>query len=274
MLCLEELLVRHMLAQQHYLLGGEHTAVLLLSDVDHILEEREGLGFKMSPLVVVHLGHQSLGHGHIVVVPVAVGEAQGGYVRLLHKVLKLVKLVHCVHCYKDCTDPGTGEEEGKPVRHIGCPHSYVVAPLYSYSQKSLCQKVHTVVELGIGKAQVPVRVDQELVLRVFFSLVSEHLAQSHIKHGLSLERCVNHSQNLGRLFAYRVEVMGNDGVVVDAVPFGKLILLLAVDNFNLSLHHIDEFLSLVGGKVHILVGIGEHINHEWIHVPASLVVGQ
>ena len=107
LLCLKELLVRHMLAKEHYLLGGEHAPVLLLSDVDHVLEEGEVLGFKVSSLVVVHLGHQSLGHGHVVVVPVAVGEAQGGYVRLLHKVFKLVELVHGVHCYKDCSDTGT-----------------------------------------------------------------------------------------------------------------------------------------------------------------------
>ena len=106
-LCLEELLVRHMLSKEHYLLGGEHAPVLLLSDVDHILEEGEVLGFKMSPLVVVHLWHQSLGHSHIVVVPVAVGETQGCDVRLLHKVFKLVELVHCVYCYKDCSDTGT-----------------------------------------------------------------------------------------------------------------------------------------------------------------------
>ena len=136
----------------------------------------------MSTLVVVHLGHQSLGHGHIVVVPVAIREAQGGYIRLLHKVFKLVELVHGVNCYKDSTDPGTAEKECKPVRHIGGPHAHMVASLYPYCQKPLGQKVHAVVELGIGKAQIPVGVDQKLVLRVFFCLVSEHFAQSHIKH--------------------------------------------------------------------------------------------
>ena len=43
MLCLEKILVRHMLSKEHYLLGGEHATVFLLADVDHVLEERKGL---------------------------------------------------------------------------------------------------------------------------------------------------------------------------------------------------------------------------------------
>ena len=101
------------------------------------------------------------------------------------------------------------------------------------------QPVHTEMTLSHATACVQFHLDDELP-------EAEHFAQSHIKHGLSLERCVDNSQDLGRLGSYRVEVMGNYGVVVDAVPFGKLILLPAVDNLDLSFHYIDELFTLVG----------------------------
>ena len=70
---------------------------------------------------------------------------------------------------------------------------------------------------------------------------------------LFLNWCIDNGQYLGGLSLISVYVMGDDGVVVDAVALFEQVRVLAVADFHRALHHHDELFAFVRGKHELVV---------------------
>ena len=69
-------------------------------------------------------------------------------------------------------------------------------------------------------------------------------------------------------------VVLHDRVVEDGVALFQRIFLLAIHNLNLALHHVDEFLTLVGRELEIGTLFGIDVDDERLHVAAGLLLCQ
>lgn len=89
-----------------------------------------------------------------------------------------------------------------------------------------------------------------------------------------LYRCVDDCQYFGDLSLISVYVMGNDGVVVDAVSFFEQVSVLAVADFHSALHHHDEFFAFVRGEDELVIVRRSHVDDKRFHVAVGLRFGQ
>jgi hypothetical protein len=182
-----QLLVAGVAAEQEQLLGVVHPPVFLRPDEDDALEPGEASALEPAALAGLQLGYQLVDDGHIVDVAEAVDETEGFDIRLLHQVLQLVEPVGGVHRNRDDPDLGCGEEEGEPVGHVGGPDAEVVTLLEADGEQALGEAVHPAIEFRVGKAQIPVGVDHELLVGMPGDLALQDLSErlGDVLHRLS-----------------------------------------------------------------------------------------
>ena len=89
-----------------------------------------------------------------------------------------------------------------------------------------------------------------------------------------LERDINHSQNLCRLAWGAMNVVLHNAVVEYRVTLKKRIGFLAIDNLHLTLHHIDELLTLMGRELELRTVLRININDERLHVTTGFLLSQ
>ena len=71
-----------------------------------------------------------------------------------------------------------------------------------------------------------------------------------------------------------MNVMFHDGIVENAVAHLQVILLLAILDFDLTLHDVDEFLALMRGQFEVLLLIRLDVDDERLHVPSRLLLSE
>ena len=125
LLHLVECIVLHILSKQQQFGGVKHSAILLHSDINYVLQIWETLAVQMSALACLQLWQHGVGHVYIVTVPCTIGNAENLHVGVLTQILKLVLLVVGVYSHQNGTNLCCGIEEGEPVGHIGSPDTYV-----------------------------------------------------------------------------------------------------------------------------------------------------
>ena len=161
-------------AQEEELRGGVHAAMLFRAHEDHGLQPGKRRAGELSPLAGGELGDQLVHHGYVVAVTPAVDQAQGLDVGLRDQVLQLMRAVGRVDGHGDNADLGGGKEEGEPVGNVGGPDPEVIARAKADAQQAARQVVHTAVEIRVGKAQVAVRKDHEVLVRRRGGLPLQH----------------------------------------------------------------------------------------------------
>ena len=66
----------------------------------------------------------------------------------------------------------------------------------------------------------------------------------------------------------------NNGVVEDAVALLQRVFLLAILDFQLTFHHVDELFALVVGKLVMMLLTGVDVDDERLHVATRLLLRQ
>ena len=84
-----------------------------------------------------------------------------------------------------------------------------------------------------------------------------------------LNWCIDYGQYFGGLSLISVYMMGDDGVVVDAVAFLEQVGVFAVTDFHRALHHHDELFAFVRGEDELIVVRRSYVDDEGFHVAVS-----
>ena len=76
-----------------------------------------------------------------------------------------------------------------------------------------------------------------------FSTYRPHYRQTHNEVVNQSVGNIDYGMNLGLLLAFAADIMGNNGVVIDAVAFFEDIGFLAVDDLDAAFDHGDPLLA-------------------------------
>ena len=169
-------LVLHVLSQQQQLGCVIHTAILLHTNVNHVLQVWESLTVQVSALASLQLRQHCVGHIYVVTVPCTIGDTQHLHVRVLTQILQFVLLVVGVHRHKHRTNLSRSVEECQPVGHVSSPYTHVRSLLHANRDKTLGQIIYTLVEFAPGKSQVAVAVNYIFLIRSSLSPVLQPFA--------------------------------------------------------------------------------------------------
>ena len=278
--CREQRLVRCVGTHREQFGGRVHAALLLLSDVDDVAQFGEFIRMEPAALRRAQFGYHFVHDLYVVAVAVAVHEAHRMDVGILHDVFQLGGFVVGVDCHQHRADTGRGEHKCEPVRDVLGPDADFASFGDADFEQSLCKRVHALAELPVTETQIPVRIDQKIVIRLllcpFFEQAAECVVnQFHLfTKSNGLERGVGHGQHFGRFpFGQRREVMRHDRIVIDAVAFLQRIGFLSVKQLYRPLQHIEKLLSLVVRRK-VAGGAVTDVDEERFHIAVGFVLGQ
>jgi hypothetical protein len=147
-----------------------------LSFTTAVAQRGKARAHKHAALAGFQLGDQLVHHGQVVAVPPAADQAERLDIGLPHHVFQLMGAVGGIDRDGHRADLRGGKEEREPVRDICRPDADVVGLADADCQEPPGQIVHSLVELRVGKAQVSVGKNNELLLRKERSLALQHLS--------------------------------------------------------------------------------------------------
>ena len=90
----------------------------------------------------------------------------------------------------------------------------------------------------------------------------------------SLNGCIDYCKNFGCLSFVSMHVVGNDGVVIDAISFFKQISIFAVTYFHDTFHDHYKLFTFVRGEYEITVFRSSYIDNKRLHVAVRFRLGQ
>ena len=151
--------------------------------------------------------------------------------------------------------------------------------LHAEGHEALGQAIDDIAEFAVGETEIPVGIDHGVLVGMGGNGLVEQLAQGGLfqivlGHQVLFMRLFGDVQDGidgGRGVIEGADVMGHDGVVIDAVARLEPMGFLAVDHFHAAFQHDDELLSLVAGKLRRLGGFGQQFHIEGLHVAVGLV---
>ena len=154
-----------MTAQQDQFGGVVHPAVFFGTHEDHIPEFGEFFAFQETPLTLLQFRNQFVDHLDVVAVAPAVYQAEGMEVRILNEVFEFVGSVVGIDRDQHPSYFRGSEKISQPVGNIVCEDSDFVSLPDTQVQQRFGQVIDPSVEGGIGKAQVPVWINNEILIR-------------------------------------------------------------------------------------------------------------
>ena len=143
---------------------------------DDVLEEGQLFEGQLATACTGEFGDGILQDLQEVCVPDPLGQEQGRGVGLFQHVLQLVGLVGRVDGDEHGPDLARCELQRHPLGHVLSPDGDVVALLYSQRHKRPGALLDDLLELRVGVAQVPVGVDERVVVRAPFVYEVEQTA--------------------------------------------------------------------------------------------------
>ncbi len=190
-----------------YLSHRVHPAALLRPHEDDPFQMRIFLAVEGIPRLGPQLRDEFVHYAYVIGVLHTVYEYQVLHVRLLQDVVQFLGLVIGVDRQEYGPDPGGCEHQNDPVRHVGGPDRDLLPFLDSHGHQALGDPVDLLAELPPREAEVPVRVDQGIVVgvsgyalieKIAQSLVSSYLLAGNADQMLTSVRCVEHGEYLRR----------------------------------------------------------------------------
>ncbi len=152
-------------------------ALVLRVDGDYILEERKLCGFKVTGLACLKLGTKLLDYVNVADVLDAVYHDEGIGIGLSEKILSLVDTVLGIHGNENSSDLCSSPKCDVPLRNIGSPDSNMIALLYAHCEKSACEVVNIVSELGIGSCIIQLGISESVLVRELLTDTVEHIGE-------------------------------------------------------------------------------------------------
>ena len=150
------LILKAVLSQKQQLRNVVHSPVFLLTNEYNILQHRKLVALEVTPSAGSELWDHLIYHAHEIAVALAVNDTKGMHIRVLAYILQLRKFVVGVYCNCNCAQFCTGIQYSKPVWNVGCPDTHMRAFGNTNLHKSFGNVVNPLVQLGIGKAEIPV----------------------------------------------------------------------------------------------------------------------
>ncbi len=194
---------------------GVHAAALLRPHEDHPFQMRIFLAAYGIPRLGPQLRNEIVNHAYVIGMLHSVYEDQILHVRLLQNIIQLLQLIIGVDGQEYGPDPCGREHQDDPVRHVGGPDRYLLPFLHSHGHEALGDPVDLFAELLPRETEVPVHIDQGIVVRVVRyafveqvpePLVGRYLFARNAGHVPTSVRCVEHGEYLRRTVDCAYEV--------------------------------------------------------------------
>ena len=197
LLHLKQYLVLDILSQKQQFGRIKHTAILLHTDIYHVLQVWETFAVQMATLTILQFGQHGIGHVHIVTVPCTISDTKRMHIGVLTKILQLVLFVVRIYRDQHSADFRGSIKECQPVGHVSSPDTHIRSFLYTYTDQALGQIIHTLIELAPSEAKVTITIDDILLIRRRLSPMFQPLAQCALRKGIARTSC------LGRICSIR-----------------------------------------------------------------------
>ena len=162
-----ELVVADQRPELHQFGSIVHAAQFLLSDVNHVPQLRKLLAAQLSALRGLQFRNQVVQDLHIVAVAVAVHHTHRMDIGVFHDVFEFGVLVVRIDGHQYGPDLGGRKHERHPVGHVFRPYADFAALGHPDRQQPFCKNIDPFVELLVSKPQPAVRINHELMIRIF-----------------------------------------------------------------------------------------------------------
>ena len=158
---------RLLLEKKQHLGRNVHTPVFLLSDIYYISQAWETLAFQIPPLRGLQFRQHGIDHVHVTSIKHAVCDTHRMDIGVFHDVFEFGVLVVRIDGHQYGPDLGGRKHERHPVGHVFRPYADFAALGHPDRQQPFCKNIDPFVELLVSKPQPAVRINHELMIRIF-----------------------------------------------------------------------------------------------------------